>query len=238
VVATFDLAQFFPSIGLARIHGIFRTLGYPWAVARRLAGLCTTVTPAAVFLRLPDAQRLDWRVQALYGVPHLPQGAPTSPALANLLAWRLDRRLHGLARAAGANYTRYADDLAFSGDADFARGLGRFGKAVATIVQEEGFCLNAAKTRIMPRSTRQRVTGIVVNEHCNVGRTEFDTLKAMLHNCAVAGPAGQNRADVPDFRSHLEGRVAWVEQVNRPRGAKLRVLFERIDWGAGTPRSG
>jgi hypothetical protein len=237
VVATFDLAQFFPSIGLARIHGIFRSLGHPWAVARRLAGLCTTITPACVFLRLPAARRPDLEHQALYGVPHLPQGAPTSPALANLLAWTLDRRLHGLARAAGANYTRYADDLAFSGDADFANGLGRFRKAVETIVNEEGFSLNAGKTRIMPRSTRQRVTGIVVNQHCNVGRAEFDTLKAVLHNCARQAPAGQNRAGVPDFGGHIRGRIAWVEQINPRRGAKLRRLFERIDWNSAASQS-
>ncbi len=116
VVATFDLSQFFPSIGLARVHGLFRCLGYPWAVARRLAGLCTTITPSCVFRRPPNAEQADWQVQMMYRVPHLPQGAPTSPALANLLAWTLDRRLHGLARAMEANYTRYADDLAFSGD--------------------------------------------------------------------------------------------------------------------------
>lgn len=230
MVATFDLAQFFPSIGLARIQGVFRGLGYPWAVSRRLAGLCSTVTPASVFRRLPDAQRPDRSVQALHRNPHLPQGAPTSPVLSNLIAWRLDSRLHGLARAAGANYTRYADDLAFSGDADFANGVGRFGQAVDTILKEEGFALNAAKTRIMPKGARQRVTGIVVNEHCNVGRAEFDALKAILYNCVRTGPALQNRAGAPDFRRHLDGRVTWVEQINPPRGAKLRRLFEQIDW--------
>ena len=237
MVATFDLTQFFPSIGLARIHGIFRCLGYPWAVSRRLAGLCTTVTPAGVFLRMPDAQRPDRAAQALLRVPHLPQGAPTSPALANLLAWKVDRRLHGLARAAGANYTRYADDLSFSGDADFADGLGRFGKAVETILKEEGFALNTEKTRIMPRNERQRVTGIVVNERCNIGRAEFDALKAILYNCARTDPAVQNRSGAPDFRRHLDGRVGWIEQVNPRRGAKLRRLFEQIDWNSVPPRS-
>ena len=232
VVASFDLAQFFPSIGLARIHGIFRCLGYPWAVARRLAGLCTTVTPSAVFQLLPASQRPDRRLQALYGVPHLPQGAPTSPALANLLAWTLDRRLHGLARTAGANYTRYADDLAFSGDTTFASGLERFRNTLETILHEEGFSLNTAKTRIMPRHARQCVTGIVVNDHCNIARTTFDTLKAILHNCAVNGPVAQNRAKVPDFRGHLAGRIAWVAQINPQRGAKLWSLFERIDWSS------
>lgn len=230
VVVTFDLSQFFPSIGLARVHGIFRCLGYPWAVARRLAGLCTTITPTAVLRRLPAGERADWQVQTLYRARHLPQGAPTSSALANLLAWTLDRRLHGLARVMEANYTRYADDLAFSGGAEFANGIDRFGRAVAAIVHEEGFSLNAAKTRVMPRSGAQRVTGIVVNEHCNVGRAEFDTLKAVLHNCVRTNPASQNRAMVPDFRAHLGGRVSWVEQINPLRGAKLRRLYDRIDW--------
>jgi RNA-directed DNA polymerase len=230
MVASFDLAQFFPSIGRPRIHGIFRSLGYPWAVARRLAGLCTTVTPANVLQRLSGWESFSGTFQQIYGVPHLPQGAPTSPALANLLAWMLDRRLHGLARAVGANYTRYADDLAFSGDTAFANSLGRFHKSVAAIVGEEGFSLNTAKTRLMPRSTRQRVTGIVVNDHCNIGRAEFDTLKAILHNCARTAPAGQNREKVRDFRGHLEGRISWVQQVNPRRAAKLWRLFEQIDW--------
>jgi hypothetical protein len=226
------LAQFFPSIGIARIHGLFRCLGYPWAVARRLAGLCSTITPSAVFQRLPATQRPDHAGQALYGVPHLPQGAPTSPALANLLAWTLDRRLHGLARTAGANYTRYADDLAFSGDPAFSKGLDRFRNEVETVLREEGFALNPAKTRIMPRHARQHVTGIVVNDHCNIGRAKFDALKAILHNCAINGPVGQNRAGVPDFRGHLAGRIAWVSQVNPQRGAKLWLLFDRIDWSS------
>jgi hypothetical protein len=225
IVATFDLAQFFPSIGAPRVHGIFRTLGYPWAVARRLTGLCTTATPASVLRRLPDPA-----AQTLLAVPHLPQGAPTSPALANLLAFTLDSRLQGLARAAGANYTGYADDLAFSGPPEFARSLTRFSKAVETIAAEEGFSLNQAKTRVMPRHARQRITGITVNEHCNTPRAEFETLKAILHNCVLTGPEAQNRTLVPHFRAHLEGRIAWITQINPRRAEKLHTLFDRIDW--------
>jgi hypothetical protein len=106
---------------------------------------------------------------------------------------------------------------------------------VETILAEECFSLNTAKTRIMQRSGRQRVTGIVVNEHCNVGRAGFDTLKAILNNCSRTGPALQNRARVPDFRGHLMGRAAWVEQVNPLRGAKPRLLFDRIDWSSTSP---
>lgn len=225
VLATFDLAQFFPAIALPRIHGLFRALGYPWDVARRLAGLCTTTTPASLCRQFPDRH-----LQALYAVPHLPQGAPTSPALANLLAWTLDVRLHGLARAVGAHYTRYADDITFSGDAAFTRSLPRLPAVLAGILRDEGFALNATKTRIMPSYARQRVTGIIVNAHCNVPRRCFDELKAILHNCLRFGPVSQNRAAHPDFRAHLDGRITWVEQINPTRGAKLRRMFERVDW--------
>jgi hypothetical protein len=232
VVATFDLTQFFPSLGHTRVHGLYRTLGYPQDVARRLTGLCTTITPRDVYLRLASSDRLAGPIRSVFGLPHLPQGAPTSPALANLLAFRLDLRLHGLAQAAGANYTRYADDLAFSGGHTFARRLDGFRETVGTIALEEGFTLNPAKTRIMPRSARQRVTGIVVNAHCNVARPDFDRLKAILHNCARDGVAAHNRAGALDFKRHLDGRVVWVEQVNPHRGYKLRQLFEAIAWPA------
>ena len=223
MVLTLDLAQFFPSLGVARIHGLFRLLGYPWAVARRLTGLCSTATPLTLARRLPEAE------QRRYAMPHLPQGAPSSPALANLAAWPLDRRLAGLARAAGVNYSRYADDLAFSGDAPQ---LESFERKVAVIIQEEGFALNSSKTRRMRQSERQQVTGIVVNAHNNLGRAEFDRLKAILHNCRTLGPAEQNRDNVTDFRRHLDGRVGWVEQVNPPRGAKLRRMFDLIAFDA------
>jgi RNA-directed DNA polymerase len=114
MVVSFDLQNFFPSIPFTRIYSLFRTLGYPRAVALNLAGLTTTITAPRV-LRHPGLAASD-----VLSSRHLPQGAPTSPALANLCALTLDRRLHGLARVLGASYTRYADDITFSGDANIA----------------------------------------------------------------------------------------------------------------------
>jgi hypothetical protein len=230
VVATVDLKDFFLNTPLRRVHGIFRSLGYPCAVARLLTGLCCARTPPTVFLELPETSRHDWQTRKVYESPHLPQGAPTSPALANLAAWQLDARLHGLAKSFDANYTRYADDLAFSGDERFVNGIKSFLAAVADIAHDEGYTLNHRKTRIMRRGGRQRVTGLVVNDHLNVARAGYDQLKATLHNCAKNGAQAENRANLPDFRAHLEGRVVWVENVNRRRGGRLRRLFEEIQW--------
>jgi hypothetical protein len=231
VVVSLDLKDFFLDTKIGRIDGLFRALGYSWEVARLLTGLCTSRTPPDVFEALPEAGRPDWQTRRKFAAAHLPQGAPTSPALANLAAFSLDRRLAGLAQSLGARYTRYADDLIFSGSDGFEDRVGRLLRATGTVVVEEGFQLNAPKTRIMRRGRRQRVLGIVLNHHCSVPRDEVDRMKAILFNCRRNGPARENREAHPDFRAHLEGRVAWVEQIDPARGTKLRRLFDEIVWG-------
>jgi RNA-directed DNA polymerase len=238
IVLKMDLQDFFATITAARVIAVFLTAGYPEPVARRLAGLCTNTVPRAILGKAPgsgsEAERSSkeaiWRAGQLYRVPHLPQGAPTSPALANLAAYRLDARLAGLARAAGACYTRYADDLVFSGDEDFARSIGRFPTHVAAIALEEGFAVQHRKTRVMRRGRRQRAAGVVINEKINMPRDDYDRLKAILCNCVRHGPHGQNRAGVPDFRAHLGGRVAHAARLNPERGQRLARLFEQIVW--------
>ena len=157
----------------------------------------------------------------------MPQGAPTSPALANLAAHRLDARLAGLARAAEASYTRYADDLVFSGGESFARSIARFPVHAAAIALEEGFAVQHRKTRVMRQGVRQRAAGVVINQKTNITRDDYDQLKAILYNCVRHGPSEQNRGGVADFRAHLAGRVAYVARLNPQRGEKLSRLFAR-----------
>ena len=228
VVACFDIADFFPTTPLGRVHALFRSLGYPHAAARVLTRLCSTATPESILGRVPDPHRHTRAALQAYCRPHLPQGAPTSPALANLVAYRLDARLAGLAASLGGWYTRYADDLAFSGDSAFARRTAVLTQAVAAIVADEGYRLNERKTRIMRSGHRQQITGIVVNAHPNVPRQSFERLKAILHNCQRNGLDAENRERHPDFRAHLAGRVGWVEHVNPERGRKLRAMLESI----------
>jgi hypothetical protein len=232
VVLKMDLKDFFPGLHAARIQSVFRILGYPERVADLLGGLCCTAAPRELWKQVPfDENRAQWREsRELHARTHLPQGAPTSPALANICCYRVDCRLSGLARSAGAQYSRYADDLAFSGGEAFARRVERFSPHVAAILMDEGFTVNFHKTRIMRHGVRQRLTGIVVNHHANVTRVEFDRLKAILTNCARHGPESQNRDGHPQFRQHLDGKVGFVEMVNRPRGEKLRRLFDNVRW--------
>ena len=174
VVLRIDLQNFFPSISAARIQALFRTAGYPERVADLLAGLCTNSAPLDVWDLIaiqPNPVQIR-QARWLYSKPHLPQGAPTSPALANLSAYRMDCRLSGLASSAGAIYTRYADDLAFSGDRDFERVVQRFQLHVSAIVMDEGFAVHHRKTRIMRSGVCQRLAGVVVNEHMNVVRAD------------------------------------------------------------------
>lgn len=223
VVLRMDLQDFFPSFAAARVQAVFRTMGYPDTVAWFLTGLCTTVAPRAIRKDLAGAR-------GFYGLPHLPQGAPTSPSLANICSRRMDCRLNGLAEAAGAVYTRYADDLAFSGGEEFERRVDRFSIHAAAILREEGFSVNYGKTRIMRQSVRQHLAGLVTNQRMNIRRADFDLLKATLTNCARFGPESQNREGHAHFRQHLEGRVAFVESIHPVRGRRLLEMLGRIDW--------
>lgn len=230
VVLRLDLENFFPAFPAARVQALFRTLGYPEPVADLLGGICSNAVPHSVWKDRPlEVNRNDWHdARTLYARPHLPQGAPTSPALSNITAFRLDGRLTGLARSAGAVYTRYADDLAFSGDEDFSRRVERFSTHAAAVALEEGFEVNHHKTRIMRQGVRQQLAGIVVNERMNLRRADVQRLEAVLTNCVRYGAESQNREEVADFRGHLEGRVGFVEMVNREKGLRLRTVLEAI----------
>ena len=201
-------------------------------MADRLGGIATNAVGWDFWSRRPaEVDLAHWsESRILYSRPHLPQGAPTSPALANLMTYQLDCRLSGLARTGGATYTRYADDVAFSGDEEFERGVLRFAAHVAAIAIEEGFAVNHHKTRVMRCGVRQQLAGLVVNEKVNLARREVEVLEAILINCVRRGPESQDRGGVENFRAHLEGRVGFVEMINRERGQRLKRLLEAISW--------
>ncbi|MGH2841990.1 MAG: reverse transcriptase family protein [Solirubrobacteraceae bacterium] len=234
-VLRLDLKDFFASVSAGRVYRILRTLGYSRSVSHTLTGLTTNTIPESVWERITSATPAHavtsrFRLGRQLATPHLPQGAPTSPALANLAAFRLDRRLTGLARASGVSYSRYADDLTFSGPGRLARHRSQFEAVATTIIRSEGFMVNSAKSTTQGAGGCQTVCGVVVNVRTNIPRIEYDRLKAVLHNAVIHGPESQNHGGVPDFRAHLRGRTSWVESLNPARGRKLHELFDEIEW--------
>lgn len=140
-VLSMDLQDFFPSITFGRVLNVFRKAGYRESVAVMLANLCSLQN-------------------------QLPQGAPTSPALSNIIASGLDYSISNFIKEREIRYTRYADDLTFSGDFD----EGDIIKNIERIVNRYGFRINHSKTRVRKQNQRQEVTGIVVNDKMQISR--------------------------------------------------------------------
>lgn len=208
VVLKVDLADFFPTIHFRRIKGLFAYYGYPPEVAHLLAGICTHRA------RLPDG-RVAWP-----GV--LPQGAPTSPALANVVCRRLDARLAKLAAKVGARYTRYADDLTFSFAEEPTVRLGRLFWWIDQICQAEGFSENAKKRRVLRKKAQQRIAGVVVNDGLTVPREVRRKLRAMIHRCRKEGiDAVELATGRSDLGAAMAGTAAYVAMVQREAGTKL-----------------
>lgn len=218
VVINVDLADFFPSITFRRVRGLFRKVGYSGSVATVLALLCTEPPRLA-------AEHDGKIYHVALGERVLPQGACTSPAITNFICRRLDRRLAGLASKHRFTYTRYADDLTFSGARPGT--AGRLLSSVRAILADEGLSENPAKTRVMRRGRRQEVTGVAVNDKPSISRRERRELRAILHNAAKHGLASQNRRDHPNFAAYLRGRVAFLRMVDPESARDLEEALER-----------
>jgi RNA-directed DNA polymerase len=229
VVINLDLKDFFPSITFRRVKGLFHKVGYGEHIATLLALLCTEPP------RVPAV--LDGKTyHVALGARVLPQGACTSPEITNALCRRLDRRLAGLACRHGFVYTRYADDLTFSGDA--TRAVGRLLRSVRSIVREEGLTEHPAKTHVMRRGGRQEVTGLTVNDRPSVSRDELRRLRAVLHNASRFGLESQNREGRPNFAAHLRGRVGFACMVDPSRAPALQSALSRALGESDGPTTG
>ena len=199
VVISMDLFRFFPSVKAPMVRKLF--LGPPFHfdpnLASALALLCT------------------YRHS-------LPTGSPLSPVISNFICLGMDAGLALLARKHGYAYTRYADDLTFSGERPPEAG---FFESVTRIVGEHGFTLNRRKTRIQKSTSRQTVTGIVANQKPNVDREYKRKLRAQLHTLDMLGPylATCRNFRLKEAPAHLvsqylltlEGKKKFVEMVGR-----------------------
>jgi RNA-directed DNA polymerase len=202
-----DVADFFPSVKLVAVQGVFEDLQYSQEVARQLAELVT-----------------------LNGC--LPQGAPTSPMVANLAFARADDRLQQLAEGIGATYTRYADDMTFSSRVRMDTALL---EKVRRILKDEGFALNDTKTRFMGPNQTREVTGLVVGEtEIALSRSYLNSLRGWFH--AVAASPSDHLQDEPRIAGTLQlllqvGGRGTSKLVSAGQGAlvRLRKAQQKVD---------
>ncbi len=227
VVVNVDLEDFFPTVSYKRIKGLFRCLGYSESAATVFGLLCTE--PETVEVELDG---VTYHVSL--GQRFLPQGSPASPALTNLICRRLDRRLQGVAKKLQFTYTRYADDLTFSASGPAAQHVGRLLRQVCWVVDKEGFAVHPDKTRVLRRSRRQEVTGVVVNgEKPSIDRKTMRRFRAVLFQIEKDGPEGKRwgRGGDVDVISSIHGYASYVVMVDPERGkallARVRPLVQR-----------
>jgi retron-type reverse transcriptase len=207
VVIKMDVKDFFPSITFKRILGMFIALGYPRQVSLLLTRLVTHNG-------------------------RLPIGAPTSPAIANIVSTRLDKRFSRLGDKMGFDYSRYADDITVSSN---NRGINKMIPFFKEIIREEGFEINETKMRVLRNAGRQKITGIVVNEKPNIDKKEIKKLRAVIYNChhkdikhevkkwAKKEKSLNNPSDytLNEFKSSLLGKINFVKMVNPKIGNRL-----------------
>ena len=221
VVINADLEDFFPTISYRRVRGVFRSFGYSEQIATIFALLCCE----------PPAERveLDGRqYHVARGERRLPQGAPSSPALTNIICRGLDARLSHAARDFGFTYTRYADDLTFSGKDVSSRDVGAILRRLEHVVGEEGFRLHPKKTRVQRAARRQEVTGLVVNQGVSIPRETLRRFRAVLRQIELDGPAGKRWGSSGDVMSSIRGFACFVAMVHPEKGTALRTRVRQL----------
>jgi hypothetical protein len=228
IVINMDIKDFFPTITYARVKGLFHKSGYSEQIATMLALICTQAETSTIKI-----DGLIYYVQN--GKRFLPQGSPASPAISNLIAYKLDRKMQGLATKFNFIYTRYADDLSFSCSKDNETNLAKLLYYAKKIVESEGFAVNSGKTCVMRKGGQRKVTGIVVNEKPNVERLMLRRFRALLHNIETKGWNNQKWGKAKYLINAIEGYISYVNMVNPDKSRQFSAQLKNIVEKHGYP---
>lgn len=228
IVVNIDLKDFFPSIDFKRVKGLFHKLGYSEQMSIIFALICTYTETETV-----EMDGAKYYVQK--GKRVLPQGSPASPAISNLIAYRLDKKVQGLAKKLDFTYTRYADDLSFSTSRKNEKNVAKLLHFLRKIIESEGLIMHPEKTQVMRNGGQQKVTGIVVNEKLNVEREQMRKFRALLHNIEVNGWKDQRWGQAHNLIHSIEGYIHFVKMVNPAKGDKFQNQLNKIIEKHGCP---
>ena len=237
-VFNIDLKDFFPSVEQARVWRRLQVKPYqmPTPIASLIAGLCAMRIPRE---KVNERALHENDKHFLYV---LPQGAPTSPILTNMVCEKLDHLLGGLAKRFGLNYTRYADDITFSSMHYVYSKNGAFRTELKRIISEQGFTINDKKTRLQKKGTRQEVTGVIVNQKLNVTQRYIRDIRNILHIWKRYGyndaysrflpkykfDKGHVKKGNPDLINVIEGKLLYLKMVKGATDAVYMKLYSRF----------
>lgn len=221
-VINIDLKDFFPTISQNRVEGMLSSLGFDFRVAEIIARICCNNG-------------------------HLPQGAPSSPLLSNMICFRLDRNLMSIAKEARCIYTRYADDITFSSHqpptalfettlppaGPFSPEL--FAPKLRDVFQQNGFAINADKAHYADRHSRRIVTGLKVNELLNVDRRYVRNIRAALHSIEKLGIKDaekqfhEKHGGRFSLAAHLQGKISFLTHIKGQSDPVVRSITLRFN---------
>ncbi|WP_019029145.1 reverse transcriptase family protein [Colwellia piezophila] len=230
-----DICDFFHNCSERQVYYVFKYMNYSSLLSFELARLCTKIDDKRPLRRWNNTNK-QYKIEE-YGsfrVGSLPQGAPTSPALSNLICEKLDEILFMLSLKYSACYTRYADDLTFSfNNSSRAKVLG-FKCQVSNELKKFGFEINKKKTRIIPPGARKIVTGLNVNGNKpSLTRELRDKIKADLYYCkkyGVVNHCEKNKYNsIVGFSNHMNGMISFVYSVNPSLAEKYKKQYEELD---------
>lgn len=225
-----DLLRFYDTINERRVYGLFKNLGYHPNLAVSLAKICT-ITPDNLFISSFKDNELLLKKKIRKSIGILPQGAPTSPKLANLLCISMDNRLNKLSQKYELKYSRYADDITFSGDLE---NIEIIKKIIPRIIVDESFFINHTKTKIIKRGHSFMVTGLsVVSDHVTVQKKYKKTVEHHLHHCLKNGVINHlttMKINNRNFKDWLLGSIAYIYSIEKETGKKFLTDYNKIDW--------
>ena len=197
VVLTIDLKDFFPSISSKFVYNIFKTIGYNKLISTVLSNICTYKGA-------------------------LPQGGPCSPKLANLACWAIDKRIQGFVGKRGITYTRYADDLTFSGLSPVK--VVQVIPTIKTIIESEGFKINRSKTRIAGSARKKIVTGLIITEdNVGIGKQKYKELRVKIHHLAHSTSKENQK-----LLNEVKGWLSYLNSVDKNRFSKAKKYIAEL----------
>ncbi|EOV0288687.1 retron St85 family RNA-directed DNA polymerase [Salmonella enterica] len=191
-VLNLDLQDFFTNVKASHVYTLFKNIGYNNNIAFILTSFCTKGG-------------------------YLPQGAPTSPALSNLVCLRLDHRISTYCKKRALTYTRYADDLCISGNKILI--LQKASYLIKDIICDEGFIINSKKEKFLGPKVRREVTGLTVTPRITISKRDYCIYRKRIYDLV--------RNEIPNKNEIIAGVLSFVRSIDKDKGRKLSEFYQK-----------